>query len=100
MFSHPHISFFHLLVNGFSVIIIIIIIINFFRRVFSEYTEANATSLIPLDNILPEICAFTIGFGCTVRTKTRSLAASLAYGALADAILIHPRPPVPPIVDA
>ena len=30
----------------------------------------------------------------------RSLAASLADGALADAILIHPRPPVPPIVDA
>ena len=37
-FSHPYISFFHLLVNGFSVIIIIIIIIiHFFRRVFSEY---------------------------------------------------------------
>ena len=31
------------LVNGFSVIIIIIIIQHFFRRVFSEYTEANAT---------------------------------------------------------
>ena len=45
---------------------IIIIIINFFRRVFSEYTEANATSLIPLDTILPEICAFIIGFSFTV----------------------------------
>ena len=33
------------LVNGFSVIIIIIIIINFFTRVFSECTEAIATSL-------------------------------------------------------
>ena len=33
------------LVNGFSVIIIIIIIIRFFRRVFSECTEAVATSL-------------------------------------------------------
>ena len=42
--SHPYISFFHLLVNGDSVIIIII---NFFRRVFSECTEAVATSLIP-----------------------------------------------------
>ena len=46
VFSHPYISFFHLLVNGFSVIIIIIIIIRFFRRVFSECTEAIATSLI------------------------------------------------------
>ena len=39
-------------------IIIIIIIQHFFRQVFSEYTGANATSLIPLDTILPEICAF------------------------------------------
>ena len=54
--SHPYISFFHLLVNGFSVIIIIIIIfINFFIWVFSEYTEAVTTSLIPIDAILPEI---------------------------------------------
>ena len=45
VFSHPYISIFHLLVNGFSVIIIIIIIINFFHRVFSECTEAVATSL-------------------------------------------------------
>ena len=29
-------------------IIIIVIIINFFGRIFSECTEANATSLIPL----------------------------------------------------
>ena len=36
-------------VNGFSVIIIIIVIKQFFRRVFSEYTEANATSLISQD---------------------------------------------------
>ena len=42
-------------------IIIIIIIINFFRWVFSEYTEANTTSLIPLDTILPKICASIIG---------------------------------------
>ena len=67
VFSHPYISFFHLLVNGFSVIIIIIII-NFFRWVFSEYTEANSTSLKRLDTILPEICAFIIGFSCTVWT--------------------------------
>ena len=47
----PTSPFFHLLVNAFSVIIIIIIIfINFFRRVFSEYTEAITTSLILLDN--------------------------------------------------
>ena len=47
-FSHPYISFFYLLVNGFSVIIIIVIIFNFFRRVFSEQTEAIATSLVHL----------------------------------------------------
>ena len=52
----------------------IIIIINFFRQVFSEYTEANATSLIPLDTILPEICVFIIGFNCAVWTKMRCLA--------------------------
>ena len=33
----------------FIILIIAIIIINFFRRVFSECTEANATSLIQLD---------------------------------------------------
>ena len=54
---------------------IIIIFINFFRLFFSEYTEANATSLIPLDTILPEKCAFIIGFNCTVWTKMRSLLA-------------------------
>ena len=68
-FSHPYISFFHLLV-----IIIIIIISNFFRRVFSEFTEALATSLKPLETIFPEICAFIMW------TKMRSLAGSLADG--------------------
>ena len=43
---NTYISFFHLLVNGFSVIIIIRIIIRFFRQVFSECTEAITTSLI------------------------------------------------------
>ena len=37
------------------IIIIIVFIINFFRRVFSGYTEANVTSLIPLYTILPEL---------------------------------------------
>ena len=49
----------------------------------------NATSVIPLDTILPDrqkICAFIIGFSCTVWTKMRSLAASLADGLLADTI--------------
>ena len=55
--------------------IIIIIIINFFRRVFSVYTEAVTTSLIPIDAIPPEICAFIVGFSCTVWTKMRSLRA-------------------------
>ena len=40
------------------IIIIFIIFINFFRRVFSEYTEAVTTSLIPIDAILPEISYF------------------------------------------
>ena len=39
------------------IIIIFIIIINFFGLVFSECT---------LETILPEICAFIIGFSCTV----------------------------------
>ena len=67
--SHPYISFFHLLVNGFSVIIIIIIIIHFFAQVFSLCTEAVATSLIPLVTNYPGICAFIIGFSFTVWTK-------------------------------
>ena len=40
-----------------------------FFTVFSECTEAITTSLIPLDTILPEICAFIIGFSCNVWTK-------------------------------
>ena len=35
-----------------------IININFFGRVFSKYTEVVTTSLIPIDAILSEICAF------------------------------------------
>ena len=54
--------------------------------------QALATSLIPLDTIFPEICAFIIGFSCTVWTKMRSLAGSLADGVLADAIILSPRP--------
>ena len=63
---------------------------------FLEYTEAIATSRIPLDTILHEKCAFIIGFSCTVWTKRRSLAGSLADGVLADAILIPPCPPILP----
>ena len=53
----------------------IIIIINFFGRVFSEYTEAVTTSLIPIDAIFPENCAFIVGFSCTLWTKMRSCGA-------------------------
>ena len=95
-FSHPYISFFSFTSNNNHHHHHHHFIINFFRRVFSEYTEANATSLIPLDTILPEKCVFIIGFSCTVWTKMRSLAGSLADGMLADGILILPRPPVPP----
>ena len=51
------------------IIIIIIIIIHFFAQVFSECTEAVATSLIPLVTNFPEICAFIIGFSFTEWTK-------------------------------
>ena len=80
---------------GRHFLVIIIIIINFFIRVFSEYTEANATTLIPLDGILPEIGTVVIGVSFTVCTKVR-----LVYwlnSVLADAILIFPRPTLPPI---
>ena len=50
------------------IIIIIFIIINFFRRVFSKYTEANSTSLITQDPILPEKYTFIIGLSCPVWT--------------------------------
>ena len=44
VFSHPYISFFHLLVNGFSVIIIIIIIIRFFRLQLFRFIDNNNNS--------------------------------------------------------
>ena len=56
---------------------------NFFGLVFSDFTEAIATSLIPLDTILHVICAFIIGFSCPVWTKMKSLVSSLADGVLA-----------------
>ena len=43
-----------------TIFLVIIIIKDFFRRVFSEYTEANTSLLIPLDTILPEICVFSL----------------------------------------
>ena len=55
---------------------------------FSECT-AIATSLIPLDTILPETCAVIIGFSCTVWTQMRYLAGSLADGVLADTSSSH-----------
>ena len=51
-------------------------------------------SLIPLDKILSEICAFIIGFSFTVQTKMRHLAGSLADGVQTAAILIPPRQPI------
>ena len=57
------------------ILIIMIIIIIFFRRVFSECTEAIATSLIPRVTNFPDICAFIIGFSFTVWTKIRPLSA-------------------------
>ena len=59
--------------------------IVFILRVFSEFTEAVAASLIPLVTNFPEICAFIIGFSFTVWTKMKPLLA-LTDGVLADAI--------------
>ena len=51
---------------------------------------------MPIHTILPEVCAFIVGFNFTVCTKMRFLVGSLADCVLADTILIPPRPPVPP----
>ena len=61
----------------FFLLLVIIIIVSqhFFIRVFSEDTETNAMSLIPLDTNFPEIFAFIIGFSFTVWTKMRPLLA-------------------------
>ena len=56
----------------------------------------NTTSLIPQDTIFFEICAFIIGFSCTLWNKMRSLACSLADDVLSNAIFISSCPPIPP----
>ena len=58
---------------------------------FLRCTEANATRYI-----LPDKCAFLIGFSSTMCTKMGSWIGYLADGVLADAILIPPRPAIPP----
>ena len=68
-FSDTYISFLHLVLNVFYVVIIIINLINFFRWVFSEYTEVINTSFTPLGTSFPDKCAFIIGFSCTVYGK-------------------------------
>ena len=65
---------------------------------FSRSILLKGTLYIPLDTILPEKCAFIVCFSCTVWTKMKSLAGSLADGVLANAIVIPPRPPIPPNV--
>ena len=70
------------------IIIIFIIIINFFSQSLPK------RSLHHLENIIPEICAFVIGFSCTMWTKMRYLAGSLVAGVLVEAILIFPCPPI------
>ena len=65
---------------------------------FSRSILLKGTLYIPLDTILPEKCAFIICFSCTVWTKMRSLAGPLADGVLAKAIVIPPRPLIPPKV--
>ena len=58
--------------------------------------QCGQNHVIPLYTILPEICAFIIGFSCTVWTKMRPLAGPLADGVLVDALLIPSRTPLPP----
>ena len=81
--SHPYISFFSFTsaVNDFSVIIIILIIIKSFRRVFSECTETVATSHTVVTNF-PEICAFIIGYSSTKKygTSKRMLTKFVSIG--------------------
>ena len=71
----------------FLLLVIIITIINTFRRFFSECTEANATALIPLDNILSGKFALIIGFSSTYWIKMRFLAGSLSDSVHADTII-------------
>ena len=75
-FSHPYISFFHLLVNGFSVTCNNNNYHNhLLQTVFLEVYLSIATSLVPLVNNFSEICAFIIGFSFTVWTKMSPLLA-------------------------
>ena len=67
-FNHPYISFFHLLRN------------NYHNHqllqtgfLYVLYAEAVTKLLMPIDAILPEICAFIVGFSCTVCIKMISL---------------------------
>ena len=72
--SHPYISFFHSLVNVFSVTSNNNNYHNqHFRQISSEHTEAFATSPMPLATNIPEICVFMIGFSFTVWTRMRPL---------------------------
>ena len=48
---------------------------NMMIIIMNKSQEAITTSLIPLETILPEECAFIIGFSCTVWTTMRSLLA-------------------------
>ena len=66
------------------------VIINFFEQVLYECTEGIVTSLITLDIILSDICAYIIGFSCTVWTKMRSFAYPLADGVVHAAISFSP----------
>ena len=74
---------------------IVIIFINFFRRVLSEFTEVITTSLLPLEIICFEKFAFIMNLSCTMWTKMRSLAGSLTDAVVAEATLISPRPLIP-----
>ena len=96
-FSQPYISFFHVQVNEFSVTSN-----NYYHNHqllqtgFLRVYRNERYITLPLDTFLPEICAFIIGFSCTMWTKLRFLASSLADGVLADDILIPPCPPILP----
>ena len=69
VFSHPYICLFNLLVNGFSVIIIIIIIINSLPG-FSWSVLKLSLLHYTTSYQFPEICAFIIGFSSMCGLKS------------------------------
>ena len=72
MFSHPYISFFHLLVNGFSVTCLIIIIIITSSDGFSQSVlKRTLHHLYHIVTNFPEICALLLALALLCGLKVR-----------------------------